>query len=299
MDQKTIRKALLALHILSLLLAAAIAVCRANERMQRLLLGALVLCVLADIRLLIPYFRRNQEMESNLSRFQAELQQQMLYSNEDKLNALQSQINPHFLNNTLEIINWEARMAGDDRVSAMIEALSTMMGAVLDRDGRNQIPLKEELSYVDAYLFIINERLGGRLQVEREIEEGAAKIPVPRLILQPIVENAVEHDITPNRGGKLTLRACQTEQEVTLEVFHEGTMTEKDRENIRRICSDAPLEKRRVGLRNVYKRMKLLYGDRGGLTVEEASPGVIRARLVIPRESAAQAEKESGEVSEK
>ena len=76
-------------------------------------------------------------------------------------------------------------------------------------------------------------------------------------------------------------------------------MTEKDRENIRRICSDAPLEKRRVGLRNVYKRMKLLYGDRGGLTVEEASPGVIRARLVIPLESAAQAEKESGEVSEK
>ena len=121
------------------------------------------------------------------------------------MKALQSQINPHFLNNTLEIINWEARMAGDDRVSAMIEALSTMMGAVLDRDGRNQIPLKEELSYVDAYLFIINERLGGGLQVEREIEEEAAKIPVPRLILQPIVENAVEHDITPNRGGKLTL----------------------------------------------------------------------------------------------
>ena len=76
-------------------------------------------------------------------------------------------------------------------------------------------------------------------------------------------------------------------------------LTSRCMENIRRICSDAPLEKRRVGLRNVYKRMKLLYGDRGGLTVEEASPGVIRARLVIPLESAAQAEKESGEVSEK
>ena len=245
-------------------------------------------------------------MEESFNYMSAQLKEQFdkIYREEIALRdarimALQSQINPHFLNNTLEIINWEARMAGDDRVSAMIEALSTMMGAVLDRDGRNQIPLKEELSYVDAYLFIINERLGGRLQVEWEIEEAAAKIPVPRLILQPIVENAVEHDITPNRGGKLTLRACQTEQNVTLEVFHEGTMTEKDRENIRRICSDAPLEKRRVGLRNVYKRMKLLYGDRGGLTVEEASPGVIRARLVIPRESAAQAEKESGEVSEK
>ena len=244
-------------------------------------------------------FRNFNTMSGELeNQFQRAYQEQRA-TQRAEMKALQSQINPHFLNNTLEIINWEARMAGDDRVSAMIEALSTMMGAVLDRDGKNQIPLKEELSYVDAYLFIINERLGGRLQVEREIEEEAAKIPVPRLILQPIVENAVEHDITPNRGGKLTLRACQTEQEVTLEVFHEGTMTEKDRENIRRICSDAPLEKRRVGLRNVYKRMKLLYGDRGGLTVEEASPGVIRARLVIPLESAAQAEKESGEVSEK
>ena len=175
-------------------------------------------------------------------------------------------------------------MAGDDRVSSMIEALATMMGAVLDRDGRNQIPLKEELTYVDAYLFLINERLGGRLRVDRQIGEGMEDIPVPRLILQPIVENAVEHDITPNRGGSLTLRACHTETEVVLEVLHGGTMTEEDRENIRRICSDAVLKKKRVGLRNVYKRMRLLYGDRGSLTVAETEPGVICARLVIPRD---------------
>ena len=77
-----------------------------------------------------------------------------------QIKALQSQINPHFLNNTLEIINWEARIEGNDRVSAMIEALSTMLNAALDRDGRTQIPLKEELGYVEAYLYIIRERLG-------------------------------------------------------------------------------------------------------------------------------------------
>ena len=201
-----------------------------------------------------------------------------------EIKALQSQINPHFLNNTLEIINWEARMADDTRVSAMIEALSTMMSAVLDRDGRNQIPLKEELSYVDAYLFLINERLGGRLEVVREIDPATEDTMIPRLILQPIVENAVEHDITPNRGGRLTLRATQTEEAAVLEVRHGGTMTPEDRENIQRICSDAVLKKGRVGLRNVYKRIKLLYGDRGTLTIDEAEPGVIIARMVIPRQ---------------
>ena len=199
-----------------------------------------------------------------------------------EIKALQSQINPHFLNNTLEIINWEARMADDTRVSAMIEALSTMMSAVLDRDGRNQIQLREELSYVDAYLFLINERLGGRLEVVREIEPGVEDAVIPRLILQPIVENAVEHDITPNRGGTLTLRAKQQENATVLEVLHGGTMSREDRENVQKICSDAVLKNGRVGLRNVYKRMKLLYGEAGTLTIDEMEPGVIVARLVIP-----------------
>lgn len=246
----------------------------------------------------------NREFESMYRNFNAmslELENQFRRAYQEQratqnaeIKALQSQINPHFLNNTLEIINWEARMAGDDRVSAMIEALSTMMGAVLDRDGRNQIPLREELTYVDAYLYLINERLGGTLRVERQIEPDTENIPVPRLILQPIVENAVEHDITPNRGGTLTLRACHTDTETILEVRHEGTMTEADRENIRLICSDAVLRKSRVGLRNVYKRMKLLYGSRGELTVAETEPGMICARLVIPREPEALPEEKKG-----
>ena len=76
--------------------------------------------------------------------------------------ALQSQINPHFLNNTLEIINWEARLSDNRKVSAMIEALSTMLEATLNRKKRHMVALSEELSYVDAYLYIISQRLGER-----------------------------------------------------------------------------------------------------------------------------------------
>lgn len=199
-----------------------------------------------------------------------------------QIKALQSQINPHFLNNTLEIINWEARLAENERVSAMIEALSTMLGAALDRDGRNQISLQEELGYIEAYLYIIRERLGGSLSVRQEIAAGMEQTLIPRLILQPIVENAVEHDIVLRRGGNLILRAFEKDGQTVLEVEHDGTMTEADRRNIERLLSDEEVGKGQLGLRNVYKRLKLLYGDKGILTIDGSCPGLIIARICFP-----------------
>ena len=119
----------------------------------------------------------------------------------------------------------------------------------------------------------------------RDIPEEMTTLLIPRLILQPIVENAVEHDITANRGGRLALRARQEGAEMILEVEHDGTMTQADRENIRRLASEGH-EKGRVGLRNVFRRLKLLYGEAGSLTIEEISPGVILARLRFPRDAA-------------
>lgn len=200
-----------------------------------------------------------------------------------QIKALQSQINPHFLNNTLEIINWEARLADNERVCAMIEALSTMLNAALDRDGRTLIPLKEELGYVDAYLYIIRQRQGDKFRVEKQIEPRMLEQMIPRLILQPIVENAVEHDISDHHGGKISLRARREEACMVLEVEHDGSMTEADRENIRVLLSSGTsAEKGRVGLVNVYRRLKLQYGEAGGLTIEEVRPGSILARIRFP-----------------
>lgn len=199
-----------------------------------------------------------------------------------QIKALQSQINPHFLNNTLEIINWEARIAENDRVSAMIEALSTMLDAALDRDGRTQIPLREEMGYVDAYLYIIRERLGEGFYVFKEIDESILEQMVPRLILQPIVENAVEHDITARHGGSLWVRAYREEGQMILEVEHDGTMTEADRDNIRMLLSDTGIEGSRVGLRNVHQRLRLIYGQQAFLRLEETPAKTIRARISFP-----------------
>lgn len=201
-----------------------------------------------------------------------------------QIKALQSQINPHFLNNTLETINWEARMAGDERISAMIEALSTMLNAALDRDGRTQIPFSEEMGYVDAYLYIIQERLGDGFRVRKEIDPDVTDTLIPRLILQPIVENAVEHDITPRRGGQLCVRAFRRDGLMVMEVEHDGVMTEADQENIRRLLSEpVPASAAgQVGLGNVHQRLKLIYGEAGTLTVGESAPGTVLARLTFP-----------------
>lgn len=199
-----------------------------------------------------------------------------------QVKALQSQINPHFLNNTLEIINWEARMADNEQVSAMIEALSTMLDAALDRDGRTQIPLREEMGYVDAYLYIIRERLGDGFHVYKEIDQVILDQTVPRLILQPIVENAVEHDITARHGGNLWVRAFRRGERMVLEVEHDGVMDEEDRERIRALLSDGGELESRVGLRNVHQRLKLIYGDDASLEVGETGNGAILARIDFP-----------------
>ncbi|MBO5671279.1 MAG: histidine kinase, partial [Clostridia bacterium] len=122
-----------------------------------------------------------------------------------KIMALQSQINPHFLNNTLEIINWEARLGDTHKVSRMLEALGTMLEAALDRVKRPVVHLSEELVYVEAYLYIISERFGKRLEVEKRIDESLLDVMVPRLVMQPILENAVEHGVAPRHRGRIII----------------------------------------------------------------------------------------------
>ena len=191
------------------------------------------------------------------------------------LKALQSQINPHFLNNTLEIINWKARLAGNDEVSEMISALSVMMNASMNRNNEMLIPLSEELSYVDAYLYIIRQRFGSRFSFTREADEALLDVKVPPLIIQPVVENAVEHG--GNASGVITggLRIFAAGMDICIEVRNNGELTEEDQEKIRslldtRNVSDLQhLSRTSIGIRNVNLRLHLIYGEESGLTIRQ------------------------------
>ena len=221
----------------------------------------------------------SQELKEQFERLY--LEQQALQ--QAKVRALQMQINPHFLNNTLEIINWEARIAGADRVSDMIEALSVMLDAALDRSGRGTAPLREEIRYADAYLYIIHERLGDGLTVEKQVEEDVLDTLVPRLILQPIVENAVEHDLTPARGGHLFVRARRDGSDLVLEVEHDGHLSETDQRNVQELLESAEnRQSGHVGLKNVHQRLRLLYGEKGALSIDNTPQGTILVRVILP-----------------
>lgn len=189
-----------------------------------------------------------------------------------KIMALQSQINPHFLNNTLEIINWEARRMDNYKVSSMIEALSTMLEATMNRKKQQLIPLSEELSYVDAYLLIISYRFGEKFQVVKEIDNDLLRVEVPRLIIQPIIENAVEHGMNLQMRGKVSIRIYAVDDKMKIEITDNGTLTPKDLERIEKLLSPEYEAKGEastsLGIRNVDQRLHIIYGEDCGLSVK-------------------------------
>ncbi|MBP5385142.1 MAG: histidine kinase [Lachnospiraceae bacterium] len=188
-----------------------------------------------------------------------------------RIRALQSQINPHFLNNTLEIINWEARLAENYKISGMIEALSTMLSATMNRKSEAVHTLREEMSYVDAYLYIIERRFGEQLRVIKEIDESLMEQTVPRLIIQPIVENAVDHGKDASRQNTVVIRISRDEDYMLIEIENSGSLTEEEKSHIQDILygsDDSGLRHTSVGIRNVNSRLKLIYGEECGLTID-------------------------------
>ncbi|MCR5768991.1 MAG: histidine kinase [Lachnospiraceae bacterium] len=186
------------------------------------------------------------------------------------IKALQSQINPHFLNNTLEIINWEARLNGVFKVSSMIEALSTMLNSTLNRKDEKTIALREEMEYVDSYLYIISERMGKRLTITKDVDEKLLGIEVPRLIIQPIVENAVEHGTRASAESRISIRIFAEDGYMYIEVRNTGNMSPEDIAKVKHLLYDEETSEKHhasIGIRNVNKRLKLMYGDDCGLNV--------------------------------
>lgn len=213
------------------------------------------------------------------------LYQEELALRDAQIKGLQAHINPHFLNNTMEIINWEARLNGAEKVSRMIEALSTVLDAVLARDRSPVVTLAEELSYVDAYLYIAKSRYGERLLTEIEVPEELKSRQVPRLILQPVVENAVEHGIRPGEVCHVRLKAQAEGEMLILEISNDGGLRPEDEAHIARLLADdydPDTEKSgNIGIANVNTRLKLLCGEDCGLSIKAQDASKVTARLLL------------------
>lgn len=206
-----------------------------------------------------------------------------------KIMALQSQINPHFLNNTLEMMNWQARMAGDVRVSKMIEALSTLLSHSMDRSNRREISLSEEVRCADAYFYIISMRFGQRLVVEKDIDEELLQVQVPQLILQPLLENAVVHGVEKKKRGTIWLKIFHNDSEIILRIVNTGNrLVKEDEDRLERLLDGKMnIENEEgkhisLGIRNVNERIRLIYGERYGLSIKAGEGEVTEATIKIP-----------------
>ncbi len=206
-----------------------------------------------------------------------------------KIIALQSQINPHFLNNTLEMMNWQARMAGDVTVSKMIEALGTLLNYSMDRSNKKMIHLSEELHCVDAYCYIISMRFGKRLKIEKEIDNDLMQLEVPQLILQPLIENAVVHGVETVKSGTIWIKVYKDGQNAILRIINTGKgMSEEDKKRVTAILEgryEADQKRHEsLGIYNVNERIKLIYGEEYGLLIEPDGEDRVVSTITLPLE---------------
>lgn len=198
--------------------------------------------------------------------------------NKAEVRFLQSQINPHFLFNTFATIGTKAKLAGQEEIYRMIRAVSTLLEAGFRPDEKGTVEVRRELEYVECYLYIQKERFGERLQYEVKIEEEALlHCQVPRLCLEPIVENAVIHGIEPKVGkGRVVIEISGEDEDLCLTVTDDGVGFGAERE-------ESEKKGNSIGIRNTDKRLKLMYGEAYGVFLDEGVEKGARVIIKIPR----------------
>ena len=204
---------------------------------------------------------------------------------EAELRALRAQINPHFLFNSLNTI---ANLIVTDppRAEIMTLRLAKVFRHVLAQSSRPLAPIREEMEFLRAYLEIEEARFGSRLQVHFDISPEAAPEPVPSLILQPVVENALKHGLGPKIGpGRLWISAKTQGDQICLAVEDDGVGA-PGRNGGKTNGHGGVAEANGVGLRNITERLANLYQERAQITLESRNPEGTRVTLLLPRDSA-------------
>ncbi len=221
-----------------------------------------------------------------------EIYQEQLTRTEAELKALQAQINPHFLFNTLESINWMAQLNNVPEISDTVTALASLMEASIGRDDK-LITLKEEFDYIDNYVLIMKKRYEDRIEFITSLQKEAEAVLIPKLLIQPLIENAVYHGIDRIRDkGSIYLEAYVNDVSLIIEVIDNGAGIEPYElndinESLAKTNDEyfRNLAKRRnksIGIENVNRRIKLFYGERYGLRIESEPGKYTKVIVTVP-----------------
>ena len=184
-----------------------------------------------------------------------------------RLHALELQLQPHFLFNTLNAVSSLVRAQKNSEAVEVIAGLSGLLRYTLDHAGNQRVPLEQEMSMLRRYLNIQRVRFPDRLDVKIEVDENARRGAVPMLILQPLAENAIRHGVAMSASaGRIEVRAYRENSSLHIEMFNTGTLKRGNRG---------------IGLRNTEERLRQLYANAYQFELRNANDGVL-AEIAIP-----------------
>jgi two-component system LytT family sensor kinase len=229
-----------------------------------LVILATVLCVAVPIKIW------------NSARIEHRLQEQEKLLMTARVEALASQINPHFLFNTLTSISSLIR-SQPETARVLIVKLSGLLRRLL-RSQEHFVTLREELEAIDEYLDIETMRFGPRLRVEKQLDPATLDIILPSMLLQPIIENSLKHGLEPKIGeGRLTIRSSRQNGHAIIDVIDNGVGVAPDQA--------AKVKGTGIGLRNVNERLRVIYGSNYQLQLDSVLGEGTCARIIIPEMS--------------
>ena len=209
-----------------------------------------------------------------------------LRKKEAELNALQSQINPHFIYNTLESIRMMAEINDDEPTSKMTLILGKLLRYSISTK-KQKVTVRNEMEHLENYMILQNLRFGGKFKLETDINEELMDVQLIKLVFQPIVENAIYHGMETLDGQGVVRVAGRADEDGVLFTIEDNGigMTEEQVEELNRKANDQSLalaNSRGIGIRNVNERIKLYYGEEYGLSIC-GSPGKgTTVKLVFP-----------------
>jgi signal transduction histidine kinase len=203
-----------------------------------------------------------------------------------RLAALQAQLHPHFLFNTMNAISAFLR-EDPEKAETMLEQLADLLRRVLEAPQGAWVALPREVEFLERYLHLQEVRLGDRLDARVEVEGRVDDVEIPAMVLQPLVENAVEHGIARRReGGRLRVRIVRADGQVTLDIEDDGPGLEPGRETP---------GSWRVGLGNTRERLRHLYGEDHDFRVANRAEGGVGVHVRLPVQAPGRDGRGSGE----
>lgn len=254
------------------------------------------LSVRTEVENMDEFGELSQQFNMMIERIE-QLIEQLKEKDEEKrvleLQALQAQINPHFLYNTLASIRFQMEMGMEDKAGQSLMALVKLLRRTFS-DYRKLIPIREELQALETYLVLMENRYQDTFEWKIDVDEEIMECLIPRISIQPLVENSISHGFSEKKGmGHIRIEGRRQEQNLVIRVLDDGEGA--DVEKIKRILEEPSESKCKeqvssIGLKNVQERLQLFFGEEYGLSVSQTEEGGVCVELCMPAQKEREAE---------